>query len=222
MAGFTGLRKLAPKLTSLRSAVHDHAISTRPFATAAVRVQDEAPREDGSKSQEREFSRDHRQRTISQRNRGWPDTAFPSLFAPRWNPSSLILRPTSLMQMIDTVDRLFPSMQATSTDGLRDRTPWDIVEEDNCFKLRMDVPGINKNDVKLSVEDGELVVKAEHVVEEGEDDWSARSHGSYSARIDLPEIVDIGNIIAEMKDGVLKVVVPKVEVVKQKHEIHVG
>ncbi|KAH7415960.1 hypothetical protein KP509_14G068700 [Ceratopteris richardii] len=139
----------------------------------------------------------------------------------QWNPTSLFLQPMSLMQMLDTADRVFPSMEATSTDGLRNRTPWDIVEEENCFKLRMDMPGINKNDVKLSVEDGELLVRAEHVVEEGEDDWSARSHGSYSGRIDLPETVDVGNIKAEMKDGVLKILAPKVEVVKQKHEVHV-
>ncbi|KAH7415959.1 hypothetical protein KP509_14G068700 [Ceratopteris richardii] len=221
MAAFTGLRKLTSKLTTLRYAAHDHAISTRRFATAAVRVPDEASLHDGIKGQEREVSRRSRQGTISQRNRGWPDIAFPSLFAPQWNPTSLFLQPMSLMQMLDTADRVFPSMEATSTDGLRNRTPWDIVEEENCFKLRMDMPGINKNDVKLSVEDGELLVRAEHVVEEGEDDWSARSHGSYSGRIDLPETVDVGNIKAEMKDGVLKILAPKVEVVKQKHEVHV-
>ncbi|KAH7445140.1 hypothetical protein KP509_02G109000 [Ceratopteris richardii] len=112
-------------------------------------------------------------------------------------------------------------MEVPSMGSLRDRIPWDVMEDDKCFKMRMDMPGMTKEDVKLSVEDGDLVVKAEHNIEEGEDDWSSRSYGSYYARIKLPENVDMNDIKAEMKDGVLKVTAPKAEGAKQRHEVQI-
>lgn len=105
----------------------------------------------------------------------------------------------------------------------RGRTPWEIKEGENEYKMRFDMPGMTKEDVKVWVEEKMLVVKAEKVPkkknqieeinggqrEEEEEDWSAKSYGRYSSRIALPENVEFEKIKAEVKDGVLYINIPK-------------
>lgn len=108
----------------------------------------------------------------------------------------------------------------TSSYG-RGRTPWEIKEGESEYKMRFDMPGMTKEDVKVWVEEKMLVVKAEKVpkkkneegnngeLEEEGDEWSAKSYGRYNRRIALPENVEFGKITAEVKDGVLYITIPK-------------
>lgn len=102
------------------------------------------------------------------------------------------------------------------------RTPWEIKEEEGEYKMRFDMPGMTKDDVKVWVEEKMLVVKAEKAAKkrninggenvnasEEEGDWSAKSYGRYSSRIALPENVEFEKIKAEVKDGVLYINIPK-------------
>lgn len=50
----------------------------------------------------------------------------------------------------------------------RGRTPWDIIEGENGYKLRFDMPGMTKSDVKVWVEEKMLVVKGEKLSEKKE------------------------------------------------------
>lgn len=64
--------------------------------------------------------------------------------------------------------------------------------------------------MRVCVEDGDLVIKGEHKVEEkNEYNWSSRSFGSYNTRMTLPENIKIDEVKAELKNGVLHVFVPK-------------
>ncbi|KAL6186397.1 hypothetical protein ACLB2K_042517 [Fragaria x ananassa] len=108
----------------------------------------------------------------------------------------------------------------TGTGGYsRGRTPWEIKEAETEYKMRFDMPGMTKEDVKVWVEEKMLVVKAEKAAkkkdgsgmeeeEEGEE-WSAKSYGRYSSRIALPENIQFEKIKAEVKDGVLYITIPK-------------
>ncbi|KAI5063939.1 hypothetical protein GOP47_0020609 [Adiantum capillus-veneris] len=229
-------RMLARRVTSqlpstLRSASGpERTISARAFASPAKAQDDSTTVEVGramsnsSKGQpERSVAKQQQgtqERAVT--NRGWPVSSVPSLFSPLFNFPATFMHPTSLMQMMDTVDRLFSSLDApTSSTGVKSRIPWDVMEDDKCFKLRMDLPGMSKQDVQITVEDGDLVVKAEHETKEDEDEWSARSYGAYHTRIKLTENVDVNGIKAEMKDGVLKIQAPKVEGAKEKHEVRI-
>ncbi|KAE8681366.1 Small heat shock protein [Hibiscus syriacus] len=77
------------------------------------------------------------------------------------------------------------------------------------------MPGLTKEDVKITIDDGVLNIKGEHKEEEdgGSDDdsWSAWSHGYYNKILVLPDDAKVDDIKAELKDGVLSIIVPKTE-----------
>lgn len=101
-----------------------------------------------------------------------------------------------------------PFLTSRPVGGGGSRRSWDVKEVNDALLLRMDMPGLGKEDVKLSVEQNTLIIKGEGE-KESEDDESQRR---YSSRLDLPEkLYNLKEIKAEMKNGVLKVVVPKVK-----------
>ncbi|KAL1805951.1 hypothetical protein ACET3Z_029019 [Daucus carota] len=86
------------------------------------------------------------------------------------------------------------------------RRGWDVKEDNEALKLRMDMPGIDKDKVKISVEQNVLIIRGEEDESEGEDGRR------YSSRIELPQnVYKVDEIKAEMTNGVLKVRVPKVK-----------
>ncbi|KAJ9176254.1 hypothetical protein P3X46_011589 [Hevea brasiliensis] len=136
----------------------------------------------------------------------------------------------TVQQMMETMERMmedpftyssgWPSPPSNNGSGYgRGRTPWEIKEGESEYKMRFDMPGMTKEDVKVFVEENMLVVKAEKVPkkkvnggetgEEEEEEWSAKSYGRYSSRIALPENIEFKNIKAEVKDGVLYINIPK-------------
>ncbi|XP_050206313.1 small heat shock protein, chloroplastic-like [Mercurialis annua] len=130
-------------------------------------------------------------------------------------------------QMMETMERIMEDPFTYSTNWStsspspmnqrngfgRGRTPWEIKEAENEYKLRFDMPGMTKQDVKIWVEDKMLVLKAEKKVEKQDEDddeeWSAKSYGKYSSRIALPENIQFEKIKAEVRDGVLYISIPK-------------
>ncbi|MCO5609517.1 hypothetical protein L7F22_063745 [Adiantum nelumboides] len=67
----------------------------------------------------------------------------------------------------------------------------------------------------------DLVVSAEHEAKEEDDALFASSYGLYHMRIKLPDNLDANGIKAELKDGVLKIRVSKLEGAKQKHQVQI-
>ncbi|WOL11513.1 hypothetical protein Cni_G20276 [Canna indica] len=152
----------------------------------------------------------------------------------------------TIQQMMDTMERIMedpfaytaaPLASPVASDSAveayrRGRTPWEIKEGEGEYKMRFDMPGMTKKDVKLWVQDKMLVIKAEKMPkrsEEGketkegeeEEDWSAVSYGRYNSRIALPENVAVEKIKAEVKDGVLYITIPKVSTEGKILDIHV-
>lgn len=81
-----------------------------------------------------------------------------------------------------------------------------VKEQDQCYKLRYELSGLTKEEVKITVEDGILTIKGEHKEEEeeGSDDeyWSSRSYGYHNTSLMLPDDAKLDAIKAEMKDGI--------------------
>jgi HSP20 family protein len=89
----------------------------------------------------------------------------------------------------------------------------DIVEERDRFVLRADVPGVNPDDIEISMEKGVLTVAGERREERKEDfDGMRRLErvcGRFRRRFTLPESVDADRITAKTSNGILEVTIPK-------------
>ncbi len=96
----------------------------------------------------------------------------------------------------------------------------DISENDENFILHLDLPGIDKNDVKISYSDGELSVSGERKQEKESKDSKyhriERSYGKYFRSFTLPKKIKAEKIDAEFKNGQLTITVPKSEETKPK------
>jgi HSP20 family protein len=85
----------------------------------------------------------------------------------------------------------------------------DIAEKDGKLVVKVDLPGVKKEDIKVSFQDGALVLEArresEREVKEGKLYRSERESGEYYRSIPLPEGVKAESIQASYKDGVLDI-----------------
>jgi HSP20 family protein len=96
----------------------------------------------------------------------------------------------------------------------------DVVEERDQYILKADLPGINKEDIKVSLENGILTIEGERKSEAESKDKQVhrveRSYGRFVRSLDVGTSVDSSKIQASYKDGVLQLNVPKAEEVKPK------
>ena len=114
------------------------------------------------------------------------------------------------------VDRLFDTFfGGTERDARRWVPPMDLVEADDHFVLKADLPGLTEADVNIEVQDGTLRIsgerRSEH--EQRERGWYRieRSFGSFHRSLSLPEGVDPDGVTAEFDKGVLELRIPKPE-----------
>ncbi|CAM8991372.1 unnamed protein product [Rhodiola kirilowii] len=137
----------------------------------------------------------------------------------------------SMRSMLDAMDRLFETSMSFPTTTTRPattemRAPWDIHDDENEIKMRFDMPGLTKEDVRVAVEEDVLVIKGEKKKEEegkeGEQDaWMAKSYSSYNTRLQLPDNVDKDKIKAELKNGVLFVSIPKMKIERKVVDVEI-
>jgi HSP20 family protein len=92
----------------------------------------------------------------------------------------------------------------------------DISESEKAFTLLADIPGVDPNDIEISVEKGVLTIKGERCFEkvsEGKDYRRVeRESGQFYRRFTLPDSVDSDKIEAKSEHGVLKITIPKQEI----------
>lgn len=94
----------------------------------------------------------------------------------------------------------------------------DIEETEGEYRLKAELPGLKKEDVKISVEDNVLTIAGERKEEKAEKHRKVhrveRSYGSFSRSFSLPASIAADRVSASYKDGVLEIVVPKKEEAK--------
>jgi HSP20 family protein len=92
-------------------------------------------------------------------------------------------------------------------------------EGEYAYHVEVDLPGVKKEDIHVDVKDNVLSISGERVMKEEvkEDEYYMveSSYGKFERSFTLPDSVDVEDIHAESKDGVLEVVIPKMKVVKE-------
>ena len=139
---------------------------------------------------------------------------FPEL-AP-WSPLD------RLASFRDEINRLFDGGSTARDSGLFSGwTPaLDVYDEKDRFLVSMELPGMKKEEIELSFQDGVLTVSGERKHEregkEGETFRSERYFGKFQRSVSMPAAVDAGKVTATYKDGVLLIDLPKAEEAKPK------
>ena len=91
----------------------------------------------------------------------------------------------------------------------------ELMERDNDYALRVDLPGVRQEDVQVSVDDDNILTIRGHRQDEstrqarGGYEYTERSYGTFVRSVELPRGVDPGKIDAEYRDGVLELHIPK-------------
>ncbi len=96
----------------------------------------------------------------------------------------------------------------------------DVFEIDDNVHVKMDLPGLSRDDVQITVRDNLLTIQGEkkhrNDVKEEQYYRMERVFGSFTRTIQLPAFIDRDKVAAKFKDGVLDIVLPKVPEAKQK------
>jgi HSP20 family protein len=133
----------------------------------------------------------------------------------RWEP---VRELTSLQSEMNRLFNTFfdsPTPGGNGGTGRRWIPAMDLVETDEHFVLRADLPGLNENDVNIEVEDNVLTVSGERKAEH-EDKREGyyrveRSFGAFRRSLTLPEGINPEEVTASFDKGVLEVRIPKPE-----------
>lgn len=90
----------------------------------------------------------------------------------------------------------------------------DVSENDESYTVKADLPGIKKEDINVTVNDGILTISAETKTEDEKKEGDKvirreRRYGKYSRSMSLGQQIDEDNVRAAYKDGVLELMLPK-------------
>jgi len=91
----------------------------------------------------------------------------------------------------------------------------DVTEDDQVIEATVELPGLERDDVEISIDDDFLTVRGEKKVERTDEDQKKRIHvterayGVFYRALQLPPGVDPSAIRASMANGVLKITIPK-------------
>jgi len=141
----------------------------------------------------------------------------------RWNPYR------EMVSMRNAMDRMFEDSLIGPEWDWRSTTSWqlslDVVESDDDFIVTASIPGINPDDLEITLSGRTLIIKGETEEEsdseKGKYHLRERRYGSFSRSVTLPTEINDKDVKASYDAGVLTLTLPKTEAVKPRHiEVH--
>ena len=145
----------------------------------------------------------------------------------RWNPvRDLATFPSDILGMQKEMNKMFDQFfhGGTLDDGEFPANSWlpaiDLIEKENEFLAKVELPGVSKDDVKITLQDNILTIRGEKKNEKETSDSNyhrfERSYGSFHRSLALPSTVNNEKVDAQYKDGILTISLPKAEEAKRK------
>lgn len=135
-----------------------------------------------------------------------------------------------LMDLHREMNRLFENffgedfelMPSTSLKGIMPTPKFDVSETDNNIEFTVELAGVDEKDLDVSIDNNVLIIKGEKK-EETKDDKkeyhvTERRYGSFQRSFALPDGVDTAKTAADLKNGVLKVTIPKLAEAKSQRK----
>ncbi len=145
----------------------------------------------------------------------------------RWQRPDLSAWPSvgRLAGLRDELDRLFESPLTELARSSRLLSGWtpalDLYEDKDNLYVKIEVPGMKREDIDVSLHDGSLSISGERKSEQKHQDAdvyrSERFFGRFQRTVTLPTPVAADKVRAQYRDGVLTITLPKTEEAKPKH-----
>jgi HSP20 family protein len=141
----------------------------------------------------------------------------------RWNPIRDLA--TDLIDLQREINRMFDRFfRGFEEEEERAISTWrpvvDISETDDEYIVRAEIPGVSKDDIKVTIRDNMLTISGEKKQEKETKNENfhrvERVYGSFTRTFTLPGAVKVDKVEAKFKDGVLTIKLPKVEEAKSK------
>lgn len=135
-------------------------------------------------------------------------------------PATRNHEPGSLLrQFTSEIDRLFDPDLPAFNGGIQGMSEWtpavDVREEENRYVIQADVPGMQPEDLEVTMENGVLSIRGERRHESEKEHDGARhverSYGSFLRRFSLPDAVSDDDVKARIDKGVLNLEINKRE-----------
>ena len=136
------------------------------------------------------------------------------MYLVRYNPTR------DFVDVRSTMDRFFGDTFGRFFEDRGEGSGWspavDVEESENEIAFAVELPGFENKEIEISVEDGYLVLKGERKFEEKSSKYHRveRRYGKFLRSFQLPDTVNEEKISASLKNGVLRLTLPKREEVK--------
>jgi len=147
-------------------------------------------------------------------------------FLTRWQRPELATWPTfgRLSNLREEIDRLFEAPLAEWARSSQLLSGWspalDVYEDKDNFVVKAELPGMKREEIEVSLQDGGLSIsgerKSEEKYEEGEVYRAERFFGKFQRTVTLHTPVAVDKVKAQYKDGILTITLPKTEEAKPK------
>ena len=129
----------------------------------------------------------------------------------RWDPFR------ELIGLQERLDRMFREMERSRKEDDFASSEWtppvDIFEVAEGFVLKLEVPEVARESIDIKIHDNELTIRGERKLEEGTSGEGylrmERGYGTFSRSFTLTKTIDASRIKASVKDGILRVELPK-------------
>lgn len=138
----------------------------------------------------------------------------------KWNPFREL---EDVSNRLNSIFGRFPAKAESDQEMLvmSDWTPSvDISETDTAYLVKGEIPGVKKEDIKVTIEDGMITMRGERKQEKEEKNEKfhriERSYGNFMRSFRIPDDADESAVKAEFKDGMISVTLPKSEKAKSK------